>query len=147
MPIPPYNLIKEDFSVEKAAFRQPFGLQYKKRPIVIYGCSFAYGHRLKPTESMGYVLSEKTKRPVYNYASSGTGIQHVLYFLDNTKDINNDVEYVLYLFINEHIYRMYDTCGKILCFNFMEYEQQNDKFILKKDRLKYLKNLLSYKYL
>lgn len=62
--------------IVKFNMRKPFGTQYKKEPIAVFGCSYAYGYKLKDEQSFGYKLSEYTKRPVYNRAYSGLSIQH-----------------------------------------------------------------------
>ena len=90
-------------------FRPAAGENYKKAPIWIFGCSFAYGTSIvngkHPDEdSFGYILSKKTKRPVYNRAYPSWGIQHMLYMLEN-EEIYNKLpapEYVIYVFIADH---------------------------------------------
>lgn len=47
-----------------------------KKPVVIFGCSFAYGEYLKDNQTFGYKLSKQTGRTVYNFAYSGWGPAH-----------------------------------------------------------------------
>lgn len=42
-----------------------------KKPVVIFGCSFAYGEYLNDNQTFGYKLSKQTGRTVYNFAYSG----------------------------------------------------------------------------
>lgn len=144
-----YSLKRKDFSVEntESYYRKPCGLQYKKPPVLIYGCSFAYGGLLNENEHVGYLLSEYTKRPVYNFGMGGKGPWHALYLLQNqTLELSKKPEYLLYIFIDDHIRRMYMTCGVIDDFNFFSYEKNGDNIVLKEQKFKYLKNCLTYKY-
>lgn len=91
-------------------FRNPVGLNYKKMPIIIFGCSFAYGERIDEEQTVSYKLSYLTKRPVYNRALGSWGVQHMLYQL-RRKDFYKQVkkpEYVIYIYINDHIRRLYN---------------------------------------
>lgn len=65
-----YDLLQTDL-------RKPVGLNYTKKPVLIFGCSYMYGFLLNDTQTFSYKLSHLTKRPVYNRALSGTGIQHM----------------------------------------------------------------------
>lgn len=92
--------------------RQPNGLEYKeKRPIAVFGCSFAYGFRLEDKQTFSYKLSQATKRPVYNRAVNGFGIQHMLYQSRTSQmyDTINNPEYVIYVFIPDHFRRLYSV--------------------------------------
>lgn len=88
--------------------RLPDGLQYKGKPIVIFGCSFAFGQNLRSTETFSYLLSEILKRPVYNRAMCGTGFQH-MYFQSTSEYFYEDVppsDTVIYVVINDHFQRL-----------------------------------------
>lgn len=90
-------------------FRRPEGLNYTKKPIIIFGCSFALGDRLKTSQTFSYKLSHYTKRPVYNRSACSWSMQHMLYQL-RRKDFYKEVkepEYIVYVFIAPHIERMY----------------------------------------
>lgn len=95
-------------------FRKPVGTEYKKKPIWLFGCSFAYGADMtKPQgvaddENFGYFLSKAAKRPVYNRANPSWGIQHMLYQLERPQIYNDlpEPEYVIFLFISDHARRM-----------------------------------------
>ncbi len=85
------------------------GANYTSRPVVIFGCSYAYGYNLEPNQTFSYKLSELTKRPVYNQAFTGWGIQHMLYqskIYALYKKIQNP-EYVIYVYIPDHLRRLY----------------------------------------
>ena len=79
-----------------------------KKPIIILGCSYAYGHGLQKEETFPSILNKITKRPVYNYATCGSNI------IESYKNLYNDskniketrkAEYVIYLYMYEHINR------------------------------------------
>ncbi|MGN0006225.1 MAG: hypothetical protein ACI37Z_09700 [Candidatus Gastranaerophilaceae bacterium] len=129
-----YSLCKENFSVNsiKKNTRKPFGLDknYQKRPILIYGCSFAYGELLPADKSFGYLLSKKTKRPVYNFAAPARGLQHALYLLENDSIITPEPEYIFYVFISDHARRMYLNCNKIDGVKYIYYHLKDGKMVL-----------------
>ena len=142
------HIIRPDFTMENIynidKFRKTWGLEYKKPPIVIYGCSFAYGQNLKDEETLGYFLSKMTKRPVYNFSIPAKGLQHALYIIKNQKDIEPKPEYIIYVFIQDQIRRMYMPCSLIDDYNFLEYTKNNDNFTEKEPLFKYLKNSVLY---
>lgn len=87
----------------------PEGLNYKKKPIVIFGCSYAYGYQLERKQTLTYKLAQNAKIPVYNRAYTSWGIQHMLYQsrIEKLYEILPEPEYVMYVFINDHIRRLY----------------------------------------
>lgn len=93
-------------------FRNTAGINYKKPAIWLFGCSFAYGTSMvngkhKEEDTFGYILSEYTKRPVYNKSYPSWGVQHMLYMLEND-DIYKELpspEYVIFTFISDHARR------------------------------------------
>ena len=89
--------------------RPVVGLEYNKKPIVIFGCSFAYGFSLNNEQTFSYKLSKLAKVPVYNRAWTGWSVQHMLYQtkLDEIYKQIPEPEYVIYLYINDHIRRLY----------------------------------------
>lgn len=94
----------------------------KNNSIVIFGCSYAYGAWLKEQETFSYQLQNYTNNIVINRAFSGWGIQHMLFQLrkndfsssfDSLKNkiTQNDIKYVIYVFIEDHIRRLYIPCS------------------------------------
>lgn len=117
--------------------RLPEGEQYKnKKPIVIFGCSYAYGYNLSAEQTLSYKLANAAKRPVYNRAWIGWGIQHMLYQAQYEKlyEQIQEPEYVIYLYINDHLRRLY--LMSFAAWNLLEeepnlrYKEKNDKLIL-----------------
>lgn len=89
--------------------RLPEGLEYKNKPIVLFGCSYAYGYNLEREETLQYKLAKMTKRPVYNQAFTGWGVQHMLYQteLDSFYEKISEPEYIIYTLIDDHTRRAY----------------------------------------
>ncbi len=141
-----FPLNKKHFRIEDVEYKfRISGQQYKKPPILIYGCSFAYGARLNETEHLGYILSEQTKRPVYNFGIEARGLQHALFIMKNQKKIEPSPEYIIYVYIDDQIRRLYQTCMNIDPYYLLEYEQKDGKFVQKQDKLAPLRNTLLYK--
>lgn len=132
---PDFVVHKSDYSLDalKKNMRHPQGLVYAKLPILIYGCSYAYGFALDEQDSFGYKLSELTKRPVYNFAVSSKGLQDALFLLKNGEKITPEPEYVFYVFVNDHIRRMFVNCNKIDNVKFLTYKKINNKLVQNKD--------------
>ena len=145
---PSYNLIRPEFTLDNIdyymPFRKPCGLDYKKPPILLYGCSFTYGEGLKEDEHFGHFLSKYTHRPVYNFGTCCSGLQHSLYILQNQRPVEPQPEYIMYVFISDHIRRLYATCRLIDEFKFLEYEKKDGEMVVKKDLINFLKNTMVY---
>ena len=105
------NLQKIEYydAVKNLELRKPVGLNYKKRPIILMGCSYIYGLYLDGIHTPQYKLSELSKRPVYNFAYPGKGFQHSLFILQNKLFDTNikNPEYVIFVMQYDFIRRMY----------------------------------------
>ncbi len=118
-PMPKFSLINpmdntsiDYFKTEELlqGSRKPVGLEFDKKPVVLFGCSYTYGENLKSNEIFSYKLSKYAKLPVYNYGFNAFGIQHMMYILglkDFKKHIKSEPAYVVYTFIPDHIRRLY----------------------------------------
>ena len=111
---PPKDLIIENTDEVYQKFcgeeRIKFGEQYNKRPIVVLGCSYAYGHGLERNETFPYLLSEITKRPVFSYATCGSNIlDNFTRLYDDLNSENGELirnsEYFIYVYMHDHITR------------------------------------------
>jgi len=118
----------------KKVMRKPVGLKYKKKPILFLGCSYAYGEHLDEKETLSYKTSKKTKRPVYNWACMGGGIQHAYYVINEMPKIKPDPEYVFYLYINDNLRRMYTDVYKADPCENLQYKLKNGKLEKKDNR-------------
>lgn len=85
------------------------GASYKKRGVLLFGCSHIYGMDLSIRETISGQLAEYTKRPVYNKAFLGWSPAHMLYFLQHKDECLGDVsdpEYVICLYHPGYILRL-----------------------------------------
>lgn len=104
------NVFKTDLENEYVYYKQyrkTENEKSKKAPILIFGCSYAYGYKLDDNSTFSYRLGELTGRPVYNRARPGMGPQYTLYLLKN-EDFYKTVpkpEYVIYVLNKWHIER------------------------------------------
>lgn len=132
---PLYVVRKANYSLDslKMNMRNPQGLVYAKPPILIYGCSYAYGFALDEKETFGYKLSELTKRPVYNFAVSSKGLQDALFLMRNDEKITPEPEYIFYVFINDHVRRMFVNCNKIDNVKYLTYKNINGNLVQNTD--------------
>ena len=89
--------------------RNFFHTEYKKPPLWIMGCSYAWGYLLEAKESFPEKLSTYTKRPVYNWAFCGIGPAEVLIRLFTDKNDKflpqEPPEYVIYVYMYNHVNR------------------------------------------
>lgn len=103
--------VNYDSYYKRVKFRPVFGQDYNnKKPILIFGCSYAYGWGLEDNQTFSYKLSEYTKRKVYNRAYSGWGPQNMLYQLrrdDFYNTVPEEPEYIIYVYMNGHSYRVF----------------------------------------
>lgn len=96
---------------KQGSFREPVGLDYKKAPVWMFGCSFVYGVGVQgahqPEDTFGYIYSQTVKRPVYNRAYPSWGVQHMLYQLKKGEIFDElpKPEYVIFNFISDHARR------------------------------------------
>lgn len=105
-----FNILKFEtrYEIDKQRFITT-GLEYTKKPIVLFGCSFMYGYMLDYEQTPAYLLSKVSKRPVFSRAHPGYGIQHMLFQL-RRDDFYLEVpepEYCLFLFMKDHPVRLF----------------------------------------
>ena len=130
----------------------PYPRDRNRKPIAVFGCSFAYGEKLRFEQTLPYKLAAETGRAAFNYAFGGFGIQHMLYMLENGIWIGGteEPEFVLYIFINDHIPRLHTTFGNnsgggaMAGFLFhhpvyLSYEEQDGRLVEKKHRFPWLR--------
>lgn len=90
--------------------RLPEGLKFKKKkPIVLFGCSYAYGYGLEDKQTFAHKLALRTKRTVYNRSFPAWGIQHMLYQakLPSLYEKIPEPGYVIYVYMHDHLRRLY----------------------------------------
>lgn len=120
-------------------FRENTDITTDKTPIVLFGCSFTYGSMLDYNQTIGAKLAKLSKRNVYNRGLEATGMQHMLYMLEQDdfyKTIPQEPEYVIYIYIPSHIQRLYlsvfsnvlDTNGLSLTYDIKGNNLQKHKY-------------------
>ncbi|MCD7780226.1 MAG: hypothetical protein LUH05_06090 [Candidatus Gastranaerophilales bacterium] len=120
--------------------RLPMGLNYTKPAIVLFGCSFAYGFKLKEEQTFPYKIANLSKRPVYVRAVPGWGIQHMLYQVqqDEFYNIVPEPEYAVYIMMCDHFRRLY-----VPTFNSMELLNEDFNLTYHLDDNKLIRNKTS----
>lgn len=118
---------------EEHLFRPVAGSEYTdKNPVILMGCSFAYGHILPDEAILSAKLSEKLKRTVYNFGYPGWGTQQILYIMQNDNDMKNikmnenDKQYIIYWHISDHFRRLYSPFWSTNKYYFLTYKEKNN---------------------
>lgn len=135
----PRTFIEDCFSDEKPysakiyKTRKPVGTEFKADPILIFGCSFAYGMNLEDNQTFSTKLSKLTKRPVYNYAICGKSFQQ-MFFITESEEFYKKVppcSTVIYVMIEDHFKRLLGD-PFFLCENNIEvnYKYKNKKLVV-----------------
>ena len=82
--------------------------KYKNNPIVVFGCSFAYGQSLNENQTFEYKLAKLIHRDVINQAIIAGGIQY-MYFLTQNEMFYKKIPYsdeVIYIMFSGHLRRL-----------------------------------------
>ncbi len=99
--------------------RLPDGLEYNEKiPIVIFGCSYAYGQYLNSNQTFSHKLSEQLQRPVYNRSVPGGGFQQ-MYMQSVSDKLYKTIPFtdtIIYVMISDHYRRT-----KLQYFDMLDY--------------------------
>ena len=131
-------------------YREPVGLDYKNGNILIFGCSYAYGYKLPMKETFQYKISERLKRPVYNYSSPGQAPQFALMKIRShtIDDIIKKSDYAVLVTISEHIWRVHCNSGGFpLEYAWPRYDVKNNKLVYHIPRFSIIETSYLYKYI
>ena len=71
-------------------YREPVNLSSDKNPVLIMGCSFAFGNELTSEQSLMGKIAKYTERPVYNRSMLALGANEMLYQLRSDVGINGE---------------------------------------------------------
>lgn len=95
----------------KDQMRKPVGLEYTKKAIILFGCSYTHGDLLREEQTFSYKLSQYTKRPVFNKAYSALSTQHMYWQTlqpEFYESITRTPEYAIYVCCNQlHLLRLH----------------------------------------
>lgn len=115
-------------------FRPVAGEEYaEKVPLVLFGCSYAYGHLLPDYDVLSAQLANKTHRTVYNFAYPSWGTQEIIYLMQNNKklrDVRKDgmgKQYLIYWYIPDHLWRLYQPFMYNSTYYFLTYNAIDGK--------------------
>ena len=99
-------------SIKNYNFRPVMNADSKLNPIVIFGCSYAYGFIFKNEQTISYIMSKYSKRPIYNRAYNGFGVQHAIYQLKDGSFYKNikKPRYIFYVLMFDQYRRLYLDC-------------------------------------
>lgn len=106
-----YQELNPDNSEIKFPYR-PIENPKVLKSVLIFGCSYAYGHSLFQNETFSHQLGKITGYRIYNRAISGCSAQHMLYQAEN-EDFYNLMpkpKYVIFVFMPDQIFRTYLSC-------------------------------------
>lgn len=120
-------------------FRPIQNLESEERPVLIFGCSYAYGYVFDNTETISYVMSKYSSRPIINRAMLGWGIQHMLYQLKEDKEFVSSIKtpkYIFYVLMGtgSHFQRLFHTnFPNVTCKDYyFTYKLKNNEFVERK---------------
>ncbi len=78
-------------------------------PIVIFGCSFAYGDGLNERQTFSHKLAKYVNNPIYNFSYGGWSVANMLYQIEHEpilKDMK-EPESVIYVFVPVQKHRLF----------------------------------------
>ena len=136
--------------VDKYGRNTPIDFDFNnKLPVVVFGCSYAYGQNLNDNQTFTYKLSKILKRPVINRAVMAGSFQHMYYQSTKHSFYKRvpDSDEVIYIMIQDHtrrmlVYTFYVNLNTFL----LHYSIKNNKLVM--DNYKnYLYNFLKSLYL
>ncbi len=78
-------------------------------PVIIFGCSFAYGDNLNDNQTFSHKLAKYIKRPIYNMAYGGWSVANMLYQIENDNLIKSirPPKYVIFVYCPYQQHRIY----------------------------------------
>ncbi len=96
-------------------YREPMNVESDRPPVLMLGCSFAYGTRLEPEQTLMRKIADLTDRPMYNRALSAHGLNEMLYQFRSEEfySIVPKPEWVIYIFIPDQIRRTLMPCSMV----------------------------------
>ena len=96
-------------------FREALNLDSPKQPVLIMGCSFAWGNYLMNEQTFGGKIVKYTDRPVFNRGIWSRGLSEMLYQV-RTKEFYDFIpkpEWFIYVFIPDQIRRTQVPCSVV----------------------------------
>ena len=112
--------------------------KYTKPSIILFGCSYTYGTFLEEKQTLGYKLTNLTKRNVYNEGIEACGIQCMNFLLNQDffyQHISPAPKYAIYIYIPNHLERLTSKIfpSPLTCNNYISFKLKKDNLILNKE--------------
>lgn len=128
--------------------RLPDGTQYKdKLPIIVFGCSYAFGEYLTKEQTLSYKLSEQLKRPVFNRGVHGGGLAHMLLQVSSA-DLYKTIprtDTIIYVMMSDHYRRTMLQYFDILDYHvYPVFKTKNGELILTDYNNKFMSQIRSW---
>lgn len=138
--LPKYTIRLEPFSPPphyNETFRPIMNENNDLNPILIFGCSFAHGDIFPNEETISYVMSKYSKRPIINRGANSWGIQHMYYQLKEEKSYFEKLKapkYIFYVLMNDynHFERLYEFTNALSQSYYLRYKIKNNQLVEKK---------------
>lgn len=111
--------IKREFDDTVCNLRKPAEKNNGKKQIIVAGCSFAYGMLLDEKDCIHKILADMTGRTVSNIAVPSGNERETLWFFTHKDRLfkyinkNQDVDYVIFVRIDDHRRRILCDVGTI----------------------------------
>lgn len=104
---------------DKSEYMRPVETKnFGKKPLLIFGCSYVYGHEIKRESTLSYMLAQKTRRTVVNRAVPGEGPAFMLrqlstpeFMKDIKEKLKDEPKYVIYVYFFGHERRNFQYIG------------------------------------
>ena len=107
--------------------------KYKKSPVVLFGCSYAYGYHLEDNQTFAYKLEKILNRPVINRAVVSGSLQSMLYQSESEElyELIPEAKDVIYIMIGDQTRRLFlDTIQVAEHFNKIIYRKKNNNLVM-----------------
>ncbi len=138
-----FFLKRELFNTKLIPFRPIENKNSKEQPILIFGCSGAYGYNFDDKETISHIMSKYSNRPIINRSALSFCVQHILFQLENIdmlqyEDVSGEgvyknPKYVFYLLMggdrqfSQINYPLSGDCNEY----YLLYEVKNGKLVRK----------------
>lgn len=146
--LPNYSY-KDNFSLLMQN-RTVTGSGLTKKPVLLLGCSYAYGHGLSDNETFAAQLSKITKRPVYNWAYIGDGpFNNILKLREPlNKQLLSDgnPEYIIYTYMFDQTLRLSYFQNSLMYFTRLLYYARKENLIPKQKFIPFFDRFYTVQY-
>ena len=113
-----------------------------KKPILLLGCSYTYGHFLDANNNFAAILANNTHRKVYNWGIIGQSAFPSLLLLKNEEQkplLDSNPEYIIYTYMFDHLaqyrWNVHSFFNLFRKYNYIDFQKYS-----------FLDNLYTYSY-